>query len=74
MTSWLQRKQEESYFSQLDQILVQRLHGRNDHGLSHSMHREPKRQDVKNRNKVSMEISDELDRLESLIIENGRDR
>jgi hypothetical protein len=67
--NWQERKAEQNYLTQLDEMLVQRLRtlqptDRNSGGairLSSA---------VKTPNQISIEINEELDRLESLIRES----
>ncbi len=65
MESWVHRKEEESYLGQLEQLLVQRLQCGLDQKSSatkRSANGEPV-----GLNKLSKEMNEELDRLESLI-------
>ena len=66
MDNWIQRRVEESYFGQLERMLVRRLQNR------HSEPGPPKSNVAEkcvngSLNKLSIEMSEELDRLENLI-------
>lgn len=65
MGSWVHRKEEESYLGQLEQLLVQRLQCVVDQKKPASSC-SVKRESV-GLNKLSIEMNEELDRLESLI-------
>jgi hypothetical protein len=66
MKTWQERRAEDSYLSQLDQMLVQRL--RQSEPIL-SRFKRPQKQ-VKTPNQISIEINEELDRLESLVRES----
>ena len=65
MESWVNRKEEESYLGQLEQMLVQRLQFGLDQ-KSPTTKRSATGEPV-GLNKFSIEMNEELDRLESLI-------
>jgi hypothetical protein len=68
MATWIQRKEEEKYFSQLDQMLVQRLQkGNSTSTRVGGQWQKDDRSEAKTLNEISVEINEELDRLESLI-------
>jgi hypothetical protein len=67
MATWIQRKEEEQYFSQLDQMLVQRLRDREAAKARRKLGKASDHMDLKSLNELSLEINEELDRLESLI-------
>ena len=70
MDTWVNRKEEESYLGQLEQMVVQRLQNSSDERTL------PSKQ-VRNReqvrlNKLSIEMNEELNRLEALIAEEQK--
>jgi hypothetical protein len=64
--TWQQRNAEDNYLGQLDQILVNRL--RHSEPIQSRFHRPSKQ--TKTPNQISIEINEELNRLESLIRES----
>lgn len=70
MATWIQRKEEETYFNQLDQMLVQRLQkGDSTETRLGGRWQKEERSEDKTLNEISIEINEELDRLESLLNE-----
>ena len=70
MATWIQRKEEEKYFTQLDQMLVQRLQNGETALTRPSVRRQMiEHSESKTLNEISIEINEELDRLENLINE-----
>ena len=63
MDSWVSRKEEDSYLGQLEQLLVKRLQNREDRQSRNAM----KNSSASRLNKLSIEMNEELDRLESMI-------
>ena len=64
--TWQQRNAEDNYLGQLDQILVNRL--RHSEPIQSRFNRPSKQ--TKTPNQISIEINEELNRLESLIRES----
>ena len=70
MATWIQRKEEEKYFNQLDQMLVQRLQkGDSTETRLGGRWQKDEYSEEKTLNEISIEINEELDRLESLLNE-----
>ena len=67
MDSWVSRKEEDSYLGQLEQLLVKRLQNREDRQSRNAM----KNSSASRLNKLSIEMNEELDRLESMISEEN---
>ncbi len=65
MDSWVHRKEEESYLGQLEQLLVQRLQCGTDQ--KKTVRKRSRKSDPVVLNRLSLEMNEELDRLESLI-------
>lgn len=63
MDTWVNRKEEDSYLSQLEQMLVKRLQNSDDR----QSRIEPEKSSPSHLNKLSIEMNEELDRLENLI-------
>ena len=63
MDSWVSRKAEDSYLGQLEQLLVKRLQNREDRQSRVAMDNSS----ASRLNKLSIEMNEELDRLESMI-------
>ena len=63
MDSWVSRKQEDSYLGQLEQLLVKRLQNREDRQSRNAM----ENSSASRLNKLSIEMNEELDRLETMI-------
>ena len=63
MDSWVSRNEEDSYLGQLEQLLVKRLQNREDRQSRNAM----KNSLASRLNKLSIEMNEELDRLESMI-------
>jgi len=63
MDSWVSRKEEDSYLGQLEQLLVKRLQSQADRQSRNAMENSP----ASRLNKLSIEMNEELDRLESMI-------
>jgi len=63
MDSWVSRKEEDSYLGQLEQLLVKRLQNREDRQSRNAM----ENSSASRLNKLSIEMNEELDRLESMI-------
>jgi len=70
MNAWVNRKEEESYLGQLEQLVVQRLQNSSDEP-SLTSKRVRKREEVR-LNKLSIEMNEELNRLEALIAEEQK--
>lgn len=70
MNAWVNRKEEESYLGQLEQLVVQRLQNSSDEPALTSR-RVQKLEQVR-LNKLSIEMNEELNRLEALISEEQR--
>jgi hypothetical protein len=70
MNAWVNRKEEESYLGQLEQLVVQRLQNSSDEPTLSST-RVRKREQVR-LNKLSIEMNEELNRLEALIEEEQK--
>ncbi|MCU0716578.1 MAG: hypothetical protein MUD03_10675 [Pirellula sp.] len=69
MASWLERTQEESYLSQLDSMLITRLKRRGDDVDAVTL-RKQSAEAPRTLSGISKEINEELDRLESLLLES----
>ncbi|XZE34710.1 hypothetical protein SH501x_000181 [Pirellulaceae bacterium SH501] len=69
MASWLERTQEESYLSQLDSMLITRLKRASDDIDAISLRRRTEDK-PRSLSGISKEINEELDRLESLLVES----
>lgn len=67
MENWIQRKEEESYLGMLEEIVVQRLLCHSSESVSLSSH--SKQNKTCNLNRLSVELNEELERLEALIAE-----
>ncbi|MCY2982805.1 MAG: hypothetical protein NTY15_04115 [Planctomycetota bacterium] len=67
MNAWVNRKEEESYLGQLEQLVVQRLQKSSSETAPPAI-RVRKREQVR-LNKFSIEMNEELNRLESMIAE-----
>lgn len=63
MDSWVSRKEEDSYLGQLEQLLVKRLQSQADRQSRNAMENSP----ASRLNKLSIEMNEELDRLETMI-------
>ena len=63
MDSWVSRKVEDSYLGQLEQLLVKRLQNREDRQSRNAI----ENSSASPLNKLSIEMNEELDRLESMI-------
>ena len=63
MDSWVSRKEEDSYLGQLEQLLVKRLQNREERQSRATMDNSS----ASRLNKLSLEMNEELDRLESMI-------
>ena len=70
MNAWVNRKEEESYLGQLEQLVVQRLQNSSDEP-SQPVARARRREQVR-LNKLSIEMNEELNRLEALIAEEQK--
>jgi hypothetical protein len=70
MNAWVNRKEEESYLGHLEQLVVQRLQNSSDEP---TLTAEPVRKREQLRlNKLSIEMNEELNRLEALIAEEQK--
>ena len=63
MDTWVNRKEEDSYLGQLEQMLVKRLQNSDDR----QSRIETEKSSSSHLNKLSIEMNEELDRLENLI-------
>ncbi len=70
MNAWVNRKEEESYLGQLEQLVVQRLQNSSSETFP-PVRRARKREQVR-LNKLSIEMNEELNRLEALITEEQK--
>jgi hypothetical protein len=70
MNAWVNRKEEESYLGQLEQMVVQRLQNSSSE-TALPARRAGKPEHVR-LNKLSIEMNEELNRLESLIAEEQK--
>jgi len=70
MNAWVNRKEEESYLGQLELLVVQRLQNSSDERSLPSK-RVRKREEVR-LNKLSIEMNEELNRLEALIADEQK--
>ena len=68
MNNRIQRKVENSYLGQLERMLVQRLQQEPEEGLEPTRAQSKKRVDS-HLNQLSVEMNEELDRLENMILE-----
>ncbi len=68
MDTWVNRKEEDCYLGQLEQMLVKRLQN-SEHRQTH-IHQEKSSQS--RLSKLSIEMNEELDRLESMINEEQK--
>ena len=70
MNAWVNRKEEESYLGQLEQLVVQRLQNSSNEPAPRDA-RARKREQVR-LNKLSIEMNEELNRLETLIADEQK--
>ncbi len=70
MNAWVNRKEEESYLGQLEQLVVQRL--QNSSSETDPPARRARRREQVRLNKLSIEMNEELNRLELLIAEEQK--
>lgn len=70
MNAWVNRKEEESYLGQLEQLVVQRLQNSSNEPTPRDA-RARKREQVR-LNKLSIEMNEELNRLETLIADEQK--
>jgi len=67
MDNWIQRKEEESYLGQLEEMVVQRLRCHSSENLDRLGH--ARQLSCRKLNRLSVELNEELERLENLIAE-----
>ena len=70
MNAWVNRKEEESYLGQLEQLVVQRLQNSSSETVPPA--RRSRKPEQVRLNKLSIEMNEELNRLESLIAEEQK--
>lgn len=70
MNAWVNRKEEESYLGQLEQLVVQRLQNSSNEPTPRDT-RARKKEQVR-LNKLSIEMNEELNRLETLIADEQK--
>lgn len=68
MATWVQKQQEETYLKELDQIVLKRLKN-NEEETEKAFESSPSRPYSKNLSILSLEINEELDRLERMLQE-----